>query len=36
VHIGMFKKIKKCIVNFNTIINKSLIRHTSYFCMVVM
>jgi hypothetical protein len=30
------KKIKKCIVNFNSIINISLIRHTSYFCMVVM
>jgi hypothetical protein len=30
------KKIKKCIVNFNSIINISLIRHTSYFCMVAM
>ena len=27
---------KKCIVNFNSIINISLIRRTSYFCMVVM
>ena len=40
VHIGRLKKdknkIKKCIVNFNSIIILSLIRHTSYFCMVAM
>ena len=41
VHIGRLKKklkekIKKCIVNFNSIINISPIRRTSYFCMVIM
>ena len=29
-------KKKRCIVNFNSIINISLIRRTSYFCMVIM